>query len=471
MSAQREARVSRPSVAVVGGGIAGVAAAWSLHRSGYPVALFEKGPALGGNARTFRWQLADGHVDSPLLVIAWPSQYYHNYHALLTELGVEKTTLPITYYVEHPEGVFCQDGVSELDRRFARDFARWGRVIRTATRINDFFLSGRRAPSMYDFSYMNPLNVLPLYRMARLFGVSDEFWRKIFVPVHCATLITTSMRDLPAVVAPLMESIVPLDRPCEMSTWAGAPRQVFDLMTEPFAHDVHTGCEVTSVRSEGSGFALQSATGETFGAERVVFACQAPAVLSALEEPTWLERRLLSRVQYVNDIDTTFSRFRIHSDTGILPEKERSRILSDFNTYVEVDEAGRLECTFVLSAGNPNLRDLGHPMLVTFNSKKNIRGVQTELELPNANPTLSLRNLSNMLLLRYIQGRRGTYYCGSYTTPEGAHDLSFLSGLVISRALGAAYPFDPGNEAALADFHQMQRIMIGRVLPDRSSHS
>lgn len=459
---------SPPTVAVVGGGIAGVAAAWALDRSGYPVRLFEKGLTLGGNARTFRWKLPEGHVDSPLLVIAWPSQYYHNYHALLAELGVEKTSLPIRYYVEHPDGVFRQDGVSELDRHFARNFERWSRMIRAATRINDFFRSKKRAPSMYEFSYLNPLNVIPLYRMARLFGVSEEFWHKIFVPVHCATLITRSMRDLPAVVAPLIESIVPLNRPCEMSTWVGPPRQVFDRMTGPFEKSVHTDCEIVSVQSKGDGFVLRSAAGETFDADRVVFACQAPAALRALDEPTWLERRLLSRVQYVNEIDATFARCRVHSDSGILPEEARDQILSGFNTYVAVDEDDRLECTFVLSAGNPNLQNVSIPMLATFNSKKEIRNVETEIEMPDANPTLSLRNLSNMLLLRHIQGRRRIHYCGSYTTPEGAHDLSFLSGLVVARAIGAAYPFDPGNAPALADFHQMQRIMLGRVLPDRS---
>ncbi len=41
-------------VAIIGGGIAGVSAAWSLHRSGYAVEIFERGPALGGNAKTFR---------------------------------------------------------------------------------------------------------------------------------------------------------------------------------------------------------------------------------------------------------------------------------------------------------------------------------------------------------------------------------------------------------------------------------
>jgi hypothetical protein len=463
---------SKQKVAVVGGGIAGVAAAWSLHRSGFPVELFEKGPALGGNARTFRWKLDDGYADSPLLVIAWPERYYHNYHALLAELGLERTTLPITYFVRHPDGVFCQDGETELHRRLAPQFSRWNRLIRACSKINDAFVPKSDFDSLYGFSYWNPLNLIPLYRLSRLFGVSDEFWRKIFVPVHCASMITTSMKDAPAVIAPLLESIVPLEQACEMATWAGSPREVFDRMAAPFAQTVHTGCEITSVRREGPGFRLGARDGESFGADRVVFACQAPAALAALERPSRLERLLLGRVQYVDDVDPTFSHFTIHSDTSIFPAEDRERIASGYNTYVEVDTSGRLECTFVLSAGNPGLRDLGRPMLVTFNSTKAIEKVEAEIPLPNPTHTLSLRNLVVMIGMRRIQGRRGVHYCGSFTTPEGGHDLSFLSGLVVARQLGADYPFDandPKSAPALNDYHQMQRIMLGHVPPDGPS--
>jgi predicted NAD/FAD-binding protein len=339
-------------------------------------------------------------------------------------------------------------------------------MLRFSTRVNELFLRRDRRVSMYRFSYLNPLNLATLYRWARLFGVSREFWEKVFVPIHSATLITTSMRDLPAVVAPLLESVVPLDRPCEMTTWVGAPARVFDRMTAAFASRVHTGCEIVSVRRAGKELELRAASGERFRADRVVMACPAPAARAALDGAGGLARRLLARVRYVDDDDPTFTRFVIHSDTGILPEKDRDLILSSYNTYVEVDASGNLESTFVLSAGNPNLRDLGHPMLVTFNSKKTIRNVEAECALPRPTHALSLHNLANMLLLRYIQGRRGIYYCSGYTTPEGAHDLSFVSGLVAARAIGAAYPFDPAQRDALADFHRMQRLMLGRVLPD-----
>jgi predicted NAD/FAD-binding protein len=447
-------------IGIVGGGIAGVGAAWSLHRAGYEVELFEKGPTLGGNAKTFRWTVEDGYAESPLLVVAWPQMYYHNYESLLDELGVGIETLPISYFVQTPEGHFCQDGQTAVQKRFAPEFRRWKKLVAFITKVNDFFLPKKKHDSLYHFSYFNPMNLIPLYWMARLFGISSEFWDTIFVPIHCATFITTSMRGVPAVILPLLESIVPLEEPTQMGTWRGAPRQVFDRMTAPFADKVHTDHEITAVKRRNGCFVIGDAKGRFYEVDRVVFACDATAVLNALESPSWLQRLLFSNAEYVDDVDPSFSSFVVHSDTSIFPEKNRQRILSDFNTYSEIDEKGALECTFVISAQNPSIKDKGVPMLVTFNSKKAIDKVQKRVDLPHPTHTMSLRNMIIMSMIRFLQGKDGIHYCGTFTTPEGGHDLSFMSGLVAAHAIGAPYPFSQDNSDAVADFKQMQKMML-----------
>lgn len=447
-------------IAVVGGGIAGVGAAWSLHRSGYEVDLFEKGPALGGNAKTFRWHVDGRYAESPLLVVAWPQMYYHNYELLLNQLGVGIETLPISYFVQTPEGHFCQDGQTEIQKRFAPEFRRWKKLVAFVSKVNDFFLPKARHDSLYHFSYFNPLNLIPLYWMARLFGISREFWDTIFVPIHCASFITTSMRGVPAVILPLLESIVPLEEPTQMGTWRGAPRQVFDRMTSRFSDRVHTDHEITSVDRRDGRFVLGDSKGRSYEADEVVFACDSTSVLNALETPSWLQRLLLSKAQYVDDVDPAFSSFVVHSDTSILPGKHRERILSDYNTYSEIDGAGALECTFVISAQNPSTKDKGVPMLVTFNSKRDIEKVQKRIELPHPTHSVSLQNLIIMSMMRHLQGRNGVHYCGTFTTPEGGHDLSFMSGLVVAHAIGADYPFSSDNTDAVADFKQMQKMML-----------
>ena len=452
----------KETIGVIGGGIAGVGAAWSLHRAGYGVELFEKGPALGGNAKTFRWETEDGHAESPLLVVAWPQMYYHNYEQLLRELGVGITTLPISYFVQTPDGHFCQDGQTAIARRFSKEFRRWKRLVAWVTKINDFFLGKKTHESLYHFSYFNPLNLIPLYWLARLFGISSAFWDTIFVPIHCASFITTSMKKVPAVILPLLESIVPLEEPTQMGTWVGAPRQVFDRMTEPFADNVHVDHEITSVRREGGRYVVSDKRGRSYEVDKVIFACDADAALKSLDSSTWMQRLLLGNTRYVDDEDATFSKFVIHSDTTVLPEKHRERILSQYNTYSEIDRTGALECTFVISAQNPSTKDAGVPMLVTFNSHKAIDKVQKRIDLPHAVHSVSLRNLIIMSMSRYLQGKNGIYYCGTFTTPEGAHDLSFMSGLVAAQAVGAPYPFAQGNTEAVADFRLMQRMMLKR---------
>jgi predicted NAD/FAD-binding protein len=450
-------------IGVIGGGIAGVGAAWSLRRAGYEVELFEKGPALGGNAKTFRWESEGGHAESPLLVVAWPRMYYHNYELLLRELGVGITTLPISYFVQTPDGSFCQDGQTSIARRFAPEFRRWKRLVAFVTKINDFFLGKKTHDSLYHFSYFNPLNFIPLYWLARLFGISSAFWDTIFVPIHCASFITTSTKKVPAVLLPILESIVPLEEPTEMGTWVGAPRQVFDRMTERFADNVHVDHEITSVRREGSRYVISDKHGRSYQVDKVVFACDAEAALASLESPTWLQRFLLGNLRYVDDEDPTFAKFVIHSDTSVLPEEHRQRILSEFNTYSEIGEDGALECTFVISAQNPNTKDAGVPMLVTFSSRKPIEKVQKRVDLPRAVHSVSLRNLIITTMSRYIQGKNDIYYCGTFTTPEGAHDLAFMSGLVAAKMVGAPYPFSQNNTEAVADFDLMQRMMLRRV--------
>ena len=60
------------TIGIIGGGIAGVGAAWSLHRAGYQVELFEKGPAqvevdrwisIEGDKVSFVSSLIDGQID------------------------------------------------------------------------------------------------------------------------------------------------------------------------------------------------------------------------------------------------------------------------------------------------------------------------------------------------------------------------------------------------------------------------
>ena len=87
-------------VAVLGGGIAGFGAAHSLCSSGTSVDLFEACKQVGGNAKTHEWP--DGVVTG-LSVLAWPSDYFRNYAALLHKLGLPTASVHLPFFIRRTE--------------------------------------------------------------------------------------------------------------------------------------------------------------------------------------------------------------------------------------------------------------------------------------------------------------------------------------------------------------------------------
>ena len=55
------------------------------------------------------------------------------------------------------------------------------------------------------------------------------------------------------------------------------------------------------------------------------------------------------------------------------------------------------------------------------------------------------------------------YFAGSAITPGNGHDLSFLSGLIVAKKLGAEYPF-ADDPAAASDFERL-RVLMGINIP------
>jgi predicted NAD/FAD-binding protein len=75
MTDSTQARTDRPTVAVVGGGVSGLTAAYILQRT-HHVTLFETEDRIGGHAHTHDVPLADGRVapvDSGFIVLAGSS--------------------------------------------------------------------------------------------------------------------------------------------------------------------------------------------------------------------------------------------------------------------------------------------------------------------------------------------------------------------------------------------------------------
>ncbi len=435
--------------------------AWALHRSGAHVTVYERETEIGGNAKTHTWRRidGDGEIVTGLSVLAWPDALFHNYEALLAELGIAVEDAPLLrFFIKDGESIFAH-GLSR--KGFEADLRRWQKLVAFVRKINDRFASGG-APSLYEYSPLNPLILFPLRRLATLFGISARFWERVFVPIHSSSFLSVELDTLPASIAPSIEDIVSLEQGAKLRTWSGSSRDVFARLSHGFEERIHRATPIARVRRSRAGIAIEDKAGRETSFDRVVFACNPHAALAMLEAPSVLERALLGGIEYPDTTDPTFVRGVAHSDPTVLPETHRRAILDGFANFIELSESdGRLryENTFVLSSWVPAARGKGLPMMVSYNLGHPPTTAERTISNELAHPSLSRSNLARAWLLKAIQGRASTYWCGSYATPGNGHDLSLLSGFVVAKALGAAYPF-PHSPAAFADFQRLSSFML-----------
>lgn len=427
--------------------------------------MFEAAPTIGGNAKTHDWPVVDGRrVTVGLSVLAWPTSLFRNYRALLERLEVATEEVELCFFVRAGAEVFTSKGEGGLARRYAEDLGRWRRLVEFVRGVNRVCGGFAKGESLYRVAPHNPLNVIPLWPLARAFGISRGFWDDIVVAFYSATFLSTRLDRIPAVILPTIDSILAIDSPGRLETWTGSSREVFDRMTASFAERTHTGRGIVRIEASADGVTLGDCTGQSHRFDKVVLACPAPAIARALVRRRRLHGLLLGDA---NESDPTFATGIVHGDPTVLPAADRNAVLAGHCNYVDVsrgpDGAPRYENHFVLSSWLPAARGQRTPMLVSYNGAT-APGPGHQLAIVDnrsAHPELSISNLARAMLWRFLQGKDGIYYCGSLATPGNGHDLSLLSGLVVAEAIGADYPF-ADNAEARADFERLRRLMLGR---------
>jgi len=503
------------SIAIIGGGIAGCGAAWTLQRSGYEVYLYEARENVSGNARTFDWDFSpfrgkDSTVKSCVSVTAWPPVFYKNYTALLDYFQIETVHQPLSWFlnskVPGAEGTLWAADPKlyegSLRNVFKKDFERYRLVERLSNCITSLFtlrfMRPDDTPSMYDshtgLGLLNPLNVVPLYSLYRLTGGTQLWWDVVFTPHYTASFLVDELRPFPAVFGPLIEAQIPLN-PTKENTWQGSSvrsesdcnittcvtwkdagkgiRQVFDKLIENVTTYKNTRVRQIEILPSKK-IRVYDEYDNHKDVDRVIFACPSNAVGNIYKQHGTLEDIILSTPVYADDHHPASGHMHavMHSDSNVLDEKYRNELLKRASNIVEVtlnkDGEYNIEnqYNFGVQTPGPGIYDLKldeKPVMLISHSlgegksiqKDKIKGVGNHAR---AHPLYSGWNVAAMLSLRLVQGKNGIYYCSNWTTPGNCHDMSLLSGIVVSCAIGAKYPF-PKDKDAKKDFERLRDLM------------
>jgi len=421
----------RHRVAVVGAGIAGMAAAWRL-QAGADVTLFESEPRFGGHAHTVDVTL-DGithGVDTGFLV--YNHRTYPQLVALFDELGVETVASDMSFSVQSalPGTARLEWSGTSIDAVFAdrRNLLRPRFIGMLADLLRFNRLCTGLARDGSDATLNEPVGDFldrhafgPAFRDGYLLPMIGCIWscpteQMLRFPI--ATLIRFCHNHGLLQVA---------DRP-QWYTVRGGSRHYVDALCARIARR-RSGCAVLAVERSprpGAPIVLRTAQGpETF--DEVVLACHSDQALALLADATTTERRMLGAIRYQDNEAV------LHTDATMLPSRRKAWAAWNYERSPQVHrEQARVCLHYLINRLQP--LPWSQPVVVSLNPVRAPDPARVHQRLTWAHPVFDQRAIEAQGQLGRIQGEGGVWYCGAWTG-YGFHEDGLKSGSEVARQL------------------------------------
>lgn len=430
-------------IAIVGSGISGLSAAWSLSRV-HDVVLYEQSARAGGHSATVEIDYEGASISVDTGFIVYNELTYPNLTALFADLGVatEVSDMSLSVSLDGRRREWCGHGIRGVfaqPRNLASPAFLW--MLREIVRFNRTAPVDRAAGRLAGLS---------LGEYLALRGFRGRFATDYLQPMGAA-IWSTPPADMLAFPAESLVAffenhrLMHLDRPV-WRTVSGGSRRYVERMIGSFRNAVRLSTPVARVARTALGAVVTDAHGHADRFDAVVLACHSDQALALLADPSPQERAVLGAIRYrPNDVV-------LHRDTHLMPKRRAA--WASWNVFGRSDGGGEVSVTYWMNRLQ-NL-DYARPLFVSLNPGEEPAAETVFARFSYAHPQLDAAALSAQRMLPTIQGQQDTWFCGAWCG-YGFHEDGLKAGLEVAEALGGrvpwraapALPFDePFREAA-----------------------
>lgn len=417
---------SRQQIAVIGGGVAGIVAAYLLQQQ-HEVNLFEKNDYLGGHTHTIEiTQGADAGqaVDTGFIVLN--DATYPLFQRFLARLGVTTREADMSF------GFQCrQSGLVYAGNDLNGLFAQRRNLIRPTfwTFLLEIVRFCRRAQRDLASNSVAQITLGEYLRQGRF---SHFMVENYLLPMAAAIWSTPTLQavDFPAESFLRFfnnHGLLSLRNRPQWRTVVGGSFSYVKAFQRDFRGQIQLDSAVQKVTREPDGVVLRFADGRVQRFDQVVMACHADQSLRLLGDPSADEQRLLSPWRY--QLNHTV----LHTDIRLLPERKPAWAAWNFTRETNTDDRREVFVTYYMNRLQGLEADRHY--CVTLNHREDFAPDTVIDAFDYEHPQYNFSSLSTQSELPQLNGRRNSWFCGSYFG-YGFHEDAVRSAVAVAQGFG-----------------------------------
>jgi len=408
-----QTQAPRKKIAIVGGGISGLSAAYYLSPQ-HDVTLYEAADRLGGHARTvLAGKNGDQPVDTGFIVFNYVT--YPHLTKLFNALDVPVIKSEMSF------GVSINDGQLEYGLNSLKAIAAQKRNLlkpKYYGMIADILRFGRKAETAATRDDQT------IGELVTDLGLGDWFRDKYLMPM-CGAIWSTPAEEVEAFPA---RSLVRFFRNHALLAgsgqhqwWTvkgGSVEYVTRIKAALLARGcrLHTGTPVRHVHRDALGVHVKTETGQDAVFDEIILACHSDQSLAILGGgATAAEAEALGNIRYQPN------KAVLHCDESQMPKRR-----SCWSSWSYRAQRGSIGVTYWMNAlqGIPET----DPLFVTLNPDADIPEDKIYDQVTFAHPMFDRAALKAQTQIRAMQGQNNTWFAGAYNR-HGFHEDGIASAM------------------------------------------
>jgi uncharacterized protein len=420
----------RLRVAVIGSGVTGLGAAYTLLPH-CDVSLFEAGSYFGGHANTVnitlptqRGDVTHG-VDTGFLV--YNERTYPRLIALFKDLRVDTAATDMSFSVQTPDGARSLEwGGADLNTVFAQRSnllrPRFVKMLLEVLRLN-------KLCTQIAADHQEQLLNQPLIEFLDAQGFSEELREWYLLPMLGCIWSCPTEQMLRFPVSTMIRfchnhGLMQVNNRPRWWTVRGGSRNYVSKIISQIA-DKRLNTPVQRIERTIEGVVLYSKDGQELF-DRVIVATHAPQALRMLGDASSIERDILGAFR------TQMNKAVLHTDASVLPKSKLTWSAWNYVRGSDSQEQARVCLHYLLNKLQPI--PFEQPVVVSLNPSREIARSTVMQEFDYAHPVMDMAANHAQARLHEINGANRTWFCGAWTR-YGFHEDGLMSGQEAAKAL------------------------------------